>query len=163
MTPGHDGGFTKIHPENETAFIYDAAQAYQEKGTPLVVFAGLEYGTGSSRDWAAKGSRLLGVRAVVTQSFERIHRSNLIGMGVLPLQFEEGQSWQSLDLQGREQVSIDWGGTITPGQENDRNHHLPRRQGRRRSPSKAVSIRKREAAYMNHGGILHYVLRALAA
>ena len=81
--------------------IYDAAMAYQKPGTPLVIFAGKEYGTGSSRDWAAKGTRLLGVRAVIAQSFERIHRSNLIGMGVLPLQFADGESWQTLGLDRR--------------------------------------------------------------
>ena len=86
--------------------IYDAAMKYAEEGTPLVIFAGKEYGTGSSRDWAAKGTRLLGVRAVVAQSFERIHRSNLIGMGVIPLQFREGESWQTLGLKGDETVTI---------------------------------------------------------
>ena len=87
--------------------IYDAAMAYQKSDTPLVIFAGKEYGTGSSRDWAAKGTRLLGVRAVIAQSFERIHRSNLIGMGVLPLQFAEGESWQTLGLDGTETISIE--------------------------------------------------------
>ena len=86
--------------------IYDAAMKYEAEGVPLVIFAGKEYGTGSSRDWAAKGTRLLGVRAVIAQSFERIHRSNLIGMGVLPLQFREGESWQTLGLKGDETVTI---------------------------------------------------------
>ncbi len=86
--------------------IYDAAMLYKQEGVPLVVFAGKEYGTGSSRDWAAKGTKLLGIRAVIAQSFERIHRSNLVGMGVLPLTFEEGTSWQTLNLKGDETVSI---------------------------------------------------------
>ena len=94
MVPGVEGGFTK-GPDGAQMPIYDAAMAYQDAGTPLVIFAGKEYGTGSSRDWAAKGTRLLGVRAVIAQSFERIHRSNLIGMGVLPLQFADGESWQT--------------------------------------------------------------------
>src|SRR5690606_26538948 len=105
MLPGVEGGYTK-GPDGSQMAIYDAAMAYQAAGTPLVVFAGKEYGTGSSRDWAAKGTRLLGVRAVIAQSFERIHRSNLIGMGVLPLQFVEGEGWQTLGLSGKETVSI---------------------------------------------------------
>src|SRR5690606_20511599 len=105
MVPGVEGGFTKS-PSGEVVPIYDAAMTHQKAGTPLVIFAGREYGTGSSRDWAAKGTRLLGVRAVIAQSFERIHRSNLIGMGVLPLQLTGGQSWQSLGIDGTESVSI---------------------------------------------------------
>ena len=101
-----EGGFTKHWPEGEQMPIYDAAMQYQEEGVPLVVFAGAEYGNGSSRDWAAKGTRLLGVRAVICQSFERIHRSNLVGMGVLPLTFEDGTSWSSLGLKGDEKVTI---------------------------------------------------------
>ena len=101
-----EGGMTKHWPDGEAMSIYDAAMKYQQENVPLVVFAGAEYGNGSSRDWAAKGTRLLGVRAVVCQSFERIHRSNLVGMGVLPLTFEEGTSWQSLGLKGDEQVTI---------------------------------------------------------
>ena len=99
MVPGVEGGFSK-GPNGEIMPMYDAAMAYQQANTPLVIFAGKEYGTGSSRDWAAKGTRLLGVRAVIAQSFERIHRSNLIGMGVLPLQFADGESWQTLGLDG---------------------------------------------------------------
>ena len=106
MVPGVEGGVTKYFPGGETMPIYDAAMKYAEQGTPLVIFAGKEYGTGSSRDWAAKGTRLLGVRAVIAQSFERIHRSNLIGMGVIPLQFREGESWQTLGLKGDETVTI---------------------------------------------------------
>ncbi len=101
-----EGGYTIHHPSGERLAIYDAAMRFAAEGKPLVVFAGREYGTGSSRDWAAKGTKLLGVRAVVAQSFERIHRSNLVGMGVLPLVFEEGTSWQTLGLKGDETVSI---------------------------------------------------------
>ena len=112
-----EGGLTKHWPDGELMSIYDAAMKYQQEKVPLVVFAGAEYGNGSSRDWAAKGTRLLGVRAVVCQSFERIHRSNLVGMGVLPLTFEDGTSWQSLGLKGDEQVTI-WGlqGELRPRQ-----------------------------------------------
>ena len=106
MVPGVEGGITKHYPSGEQMPIYDAAMRYQAEGVPLVIFAGKEYGTGSSRDWAAKGTKLLGVRAVIAQSFERIHRSNLIGMGVIPLQFAEDEGWQTLGLQGDETVSI---------------------------------------------------------
>ena len=101
-----EGGFTVMQPSGERLPIYDAAMRYEAEKVPLVVFAGREYGTGSSRDWAAKGTKLLGVRAVIAQSFERIHRSNLVGMGVLPLVFEEGTSWQTLGLKGDETVTI---------------------------------------------------------
>ncbi len=103
---GVEGGVTIHYPDGEQMPIYDAAMRYKTEGVPLIVFAGKEYGTGSSRDWAAKGTALLGIRAVVTQSFERIHRSNLIGMGVVPLVFEEGTSWQTLGLKGNELVTI---------------------------------------------------------
>ena len=106
MMGGKEGGNTIHYPSGEAMSIYDAAMRYKAEGVPLVVFAGKEYGTGSSRDWAAKGTRLLGIRAVIAQSFERIHRSNLVGMGVLPLVFDEGQSWQSLGLTGKETVTI---------------------------------------------------------
>jgi aconitate hydratase len=101
-----EGGLTKHWPDGEQMSIYDAAMKYQEESVPLVVFAGAEYGNGSSRDWGRQGHRLLGVRAVICQSFERIHRSNLVGMGVLPLTFEEGTSWSSLGLKGDEKVTI---------------------------------------------------------
>src|ERR671926_356723 len=106
LVPGTEGGVTKNHLTGETTTIYDASQAYQEAGVPLVVLAGKEYGSGSSRDWAAKGTALLGVKAVIAESYERIHRSNLIGMGVLPLQFPEGASAESLGLTGEETFSI---------------------------------------------------------
>ncbi|MDP5275009.1 aconitate hydratase AcnA [Chengkuizengella axinellae] len=117
LAPGTEGGVTTYLPTNEVVPIYDAAMKYKDAGTPLVVFAGKEYGTGSSRDWAAKGSNLLGVHAVVAESFERIHRSNLVGMGVLPLQFEEGQSWKSLGITGKETFNfVGLNNDVKPGQ-----------------------------------------------
>ena len=117
MVPGVEGGVTVHYPSKQRMPIYDAAMKYKADHVPLVVFAGKEYGSGSSRDWAAKGSVLLGVRAVICQSFERIHRSNLVGMGVMPLVFEEGTSWQSLGLKGDEQVTIrGLHGELKPGQ-----------------------------------------------
>src|ERR1700694_2706248 len=107
MVPGVEGGVTVHQPDGERMSIYDAAIKYQFEGVPLVVFAGQEYGTGSSRDWAAKGTNLLGVRAVIAQSFERIHRSNLVGMGVLPCQFKEGANAQSLTLDGSETFDLE--------------------------------------------------------
>jgi aconitate hydratase len=106
LAPGTEGGWTRFLPGGETMTIYDAAMKYKAQGTPLVVLAGREYGTGSSRDWAAKGTQLLGVRAVIAASYERIHRSNLVGMGVLPLEFADGQTWQSLGLTGEETFDI---------------------------------------------------------
>ena len=107
MVPGIEGGVTRVYPGGQEMAIYDAAMIYRAQATPLVIFAGREYGTGSSRDWAAKGTSLLGIRAVIAQSFERIHRSNLIGMGVLPLQFRDGEGWQTFGLSGDELVSIE--------------------------------------------------------
>jgi len=157
-----EGGWTLHQPSGERVFIYDAAQRYAAEKVPLVVFAGVEYGNGSSRDWAAKGTRLLGVRAVVARSYERIHRSNLVGMGVLPLQFEAGTSWQSLGLAGAETVSI-------------------RGLAERLAPRASLSLEVRRAdgshfevpvllridtaeemEYWRHGGILPFVLRQLA-
>jgi aconitate hydratase len=148
-----EGGVTVHLPSGEQLPIYDAAMRYAEEETPLVVLAGREYGTGSSRDWAAKGTRLLGVRAVIAQSFERIHRSNLIGMGVLPLQFKDGESAASLGLTGHETFSIE--GVAA----------LPREVTVRADEQEfAVTVRidtPREGDYYRHGGILQYVLRAL--
>ncbi|HEY9012683.1 MAG TPA: aconitate hydratase AcnA, partial [Devosia sp.] len=159
MVPGVEGGFTKA-PNGETVPIYDAAMAYQASGTPLVIFAGKEYGTGSSRDWAAKGTRLLGVRAVVAQSFERIHRSNLIGMGVLPLQFAEGESWQSLKLDGSETVSIEGLDKLAP--RATVTVKIVRTDGRVEEIQTRCRIDTvNELDYYKHGGILHYVLRNL--
>ena len=134
---------------------------YQSEGVPLVVFAGKEYGTGSSRDWAAKGTRLLGVRAVIAQSFERIHRSNLIGMGVLPLVFAEGMSWQSLGLKGDETVSLKGLTDIKPGQWIEAD--IAYANGEKRAVPLLVRIDTfDELDYFRNGGILHYVLRSLA-
>ena len=161
MVPGVEGGFTKA-PNGEVVPIYDAAMAYQKSGTPLVIFAGREYGTGSSRDWAAKGTRLLGVRAVIAQSFERIHRSNLIGMGVLPLQFVEGTSWQSLGISGDETVSISGLMSLTPRSEVMIRIAYP--DGRiEEVPTRCRIDTVNELDYFRHGGILHYVLRNLVA
>ncbi len=109
-----EGGLTLFQPGNEKMFIYDAAMKYIEQGVPTVVFAGEEYGTGSSRDWAAKGTQLLGIKAVVARSFERIHRANLVGMGVLPLQFRGADSWESLGLTGDEKIDVVIGGELKP-------------------------------------------------
>ncbi len=156
-----EGGDTIHHPSKERMAIYDAAMRYEAENVPLIVFAGKEYGTGSSRDWAAKGARLLGVRAVIAESFERIHRSNLIGMGVLPLQFEDGQSWAGLALTGEESVSIAGIAAISPRQSVE--VHIARPDG----PPISLIARCRidtdnEAEYFRHGGILQYVLRGLA-
>jgi aconitate hydratase len=161
MVPGVEGGVTVQYPSGERLAIYDAAMRYQGEGVPLVVFAGKEYGTGSSRDWAAKGTRLLGVRAVIAQSFERIHRSNLIGMGVLPLVFAEGMSWQALELKGDERVSLKGLSGLKPMQWLEAD--ITYADGRTR----AVSVRAAidtfdELDYFRNGGILHYVLRSLA-
>ena len=106
MAPGTEGGFTKLYPEGKVMSIYEAAMEYKKRGNDLVVVAGKEYGAGSSRDWAAKGTKLLGVKAVISESFERIHRSNLIGMGILPLQFKNGLNKNKLNLKGSELITI---------------------------------------------------------
>ncbi|MEE8634244.1 MAG: aconitate hydratase, partial [Methyloceanibacter sp.] len=141
---------------------YDAAMKYQAEGVPLVVFGGKEYGTGSSRDWAAKGTRLLGVRAVITQSFERIHRSNLIGMGVLPLVFAEGMSWESLGLTGSETVSLQNLSEIKPGQWIEADITYPDGGETRAVPLQVRIDTLDELDYFQNSGILHYVLRQLA-
>jgi aconitate hydratase len=158
-----EGGLTKHWPDGEQMTIYDAAMKYQEEKVPLVVFAGAEYGNGSSRDWAAKGTRLLGVRAVVCQSFERIHRSNLVGMGVLPLTFEEGTSWQSLGLKGDEKVTIrGLQGDLKPRQ--TLSAEIVSSDGNlKRVPLLCRIDTLDELEYFRNGGILHYVLRQLAA
>ena len=161
MVPGVEGGVTIHYPSGEQLPIYDAAMRYQADGVPLVVFAGKEYGTGSSRDWAAKGTRLLGVRAVIAESFERIHRSNLIGMGVLPLLFAEGMSWQSLGLKGDETVTLKGLAEIKPGQRLEADLAYGNGE-RRRVPLRAAIDTFDELDYFRNGGILHYVLRGLA-
>ncbi len=161
MTPGVEGGVTRYLPSHEIMPIYDAAMRYQADNVPLVIFAGLEYGTGSSRDWAAKGTRLLGVRAVIAESFERIHRSNLVGMGVLPLQFAPGITRKSLQLNGTERISIPISSTISPGAilTVSITHH----DGNTESFEVICRIdTMNEMEYYRHGGILQYVLRNLA-
>jgi aconitate hydratase len=158
-----EGGLTKHWPDGEQMPIYDAAMKYQEEKVPLVVFAGAEYGNGSSRDWAAKGTRLLGVRAVICQSFERIHRSNLVGMGVLPLTFEDGASWSSIGLKGDEKVTIrGLQGDLKPRQKLTA--EIVSADGSRKNVSLLCRIDTLdELEYYRNGGILHYVLRKLAA
>jgi aconitate hydratase len=160
LAPGTEGCWTLFLPGNEKMTIYDAAVKYREGGVALVVLAGKEYGSGSSRDWAAKGTRLLGVRAVIAESYERIHRSNLVGMGVLPLEFKAGENRETLALTGQEVFEIEGVASL--------------------SPKKAISVRARagdgstkkfsvtarvdtpeEVSYYHHGGILQYVLRQM--
>ena len=160
LAPGTEGGWTRHLPSNEQMSIYDAAMRYQSKGVPLLVVAGKEYGTGSSRDWAAKGTRLLGVRAVIAQSFERIHRSNLIGMGVLPLVFNDGQGADSLGLDGTEVYSIE--GLAAGVNEVTVIAESPD-GGICRFPCTVRIDTPKEWEYYQHGGILQYVLRQLAA
>jgi aconitate hydratase len=162
MTPGIEGGVTRHVPTGEVMPIYDAAMRYKQTGTPLVVLAGKEYGTGSSRDWAAKGTNLLGVRAVIAETYERIHRSNLVGMGVLPLQFLNGESRASLGLTGDERFTVLGIADVQPRQEID--VQVTRADG------SALTLRARvridtlnELEYFRAGGILHFVLRNLAA
>jgi aconitate hydratase len=158
-----EGGFTTHYPSGERLTIYDAAMRYQQEGVPLVIFAGREYGTGSSRDWAAKGTKLLGVRAVIAQSFERIHRSNLVGMGVLPLVFEEGQSWRTIGLKGDETVTIHGlAAGLKPRQKLEAEIRFA--DGRTTATPLVCRIDTLdELEYFKNGGILHYVLRQLAA
>ncbi len=161
MLGGEEGGNTLHYPSAEKLSIYDAAMRYKEEGVPLVVFAGKEYGTGSSRDWAAKGTMLLGVKAVVAESFERIHRSNLVGMGVLPLQFVDGQSASSLGLKGDEVVSITG---LNDGQSRVADVIAKRPDGTElKFQLQVLLATPKEVEYFRHGGILHYVLRQLAA
>jgi len=163
MVPGVEGGMTVHVPSGEQTTIYDAAVRYRDEGTPLVVIAGSEYGTGSSRDWAAKGVRLLGVRAVIAKGFERIHRSNLVGMGVLPLQFEPGTDAQSLGITGRETFDVEG---IGPGMQPGTK--LKVRMTREDGSTQEFSVVARvdtpnEVDYFDHGGILNFVLRRLAS
>jgi aconitate hydratase len=163
MVPGVEGGFTVHYPSRQRMTIYEAAMRYKSERVPLVVFAGREYGTGSSRDWAAKGTNLLGIRAVVCQSFERIHRSNLIGMGVIPLCFEEGTSWQTLGLKGSEQVTIrGLHGELKPRQRLIA-EIVAADGGLKRVPLICRIDTLDELEYFKNGGILQYVLRHLAA
>ncbi|MEX0370315.1 MAG: aconitate hydratase AcnA, partial [Tateyamaria sp.] len=161
MLDGVEGGYTK-GPDGEQTSIFDAAMAHQENGTPLVIFGGEQYGAGSSRDWAAKGTALLGVKAVIAESFERIHRSNLVGMGVIPFEFTNGDTRKSLGLKGDETVSISGLDTIQPLQE------VPCTITMGDGSTKEIMLKCRidtaiEIEYIEHGGVLHYVLRNLAS
>tara|TARA_R110000824_G_scaffold118960_11_gene271794 strand:+ start:578 stop:3868 length:3291 start_codon:yes stop_codon:yes gene_type:complete len=162
MLNGIEGGLTKLEPEGTQMPIYDAAMEYKRRGTPLVVFAGKEYGTGSSRDWAAKGTMLLGVKAVIAQSFERIHRSNLVGMGIAPLQFIGDMSWQSLGLDGSEIITIEGLEDVTP--RATVKLIIERQDGGKQVVDVTARIDTQdELDYYANGGILQYVLRHLAA
>ena len=164
MVPGTEGGVTLHQPDGERMSIYDASMKYQKEGTPLVVFAGQEYGTGSSRDWAAKGTRLLGVKAVVAQSFERIHRSNLVGMGVLPCQFKEGTNAASLNLDGTETFDITGLENVQVQPRQDVTLTIHRANGSTEKVPLTLRIDTPiEIDYYLHGGILPYVLRQLLA
>jgi aconitate hydratase len=156
LAPGTEGGVTRFQPDGDEMTIYDAAQKYAEQDTPLIVLAGKEYGSGSSRDWAAKGTNLLGVRAVIAQSFERIHRSNLVGMGVLPLQFPEGEDAESLGLTGEEEFSITG---LGDGSEKE----VTVKAGDVEFQARVRIDTPKEVEYYRHGGILPFVLRQLLA
>ena len=160
MVPGIEGGMSRYG--DEVMPIYDAAMRHKADGTPLVVIAGKEYGTGSSRDWAAKGTNLLGVRAVIVESFERIHRSNLVGMGVLPLQFQDGDTRETLGLTGDDTFTITGVADLKPRQTVTVN--VTRADGSTFSFDTLCRIdTANEVEYYMNGGILHYVLRKLAA
>jgi aconitate hydratase len=161
LAPGTEGGVTRKLPEGDEMSIYDAAMEYAKDGTPLVVLGGKEYGSGSSRDWAAKGTNLLGVRAVIAESFERIHRSNLVGMGVAPLQYPEGESAESLGLTGEEEFSIT--GLAEPLNAGDLPRTVTVRAGDVEFEARVRIDTPKEAEYFRHGGILQYVLRSLMA
>jgi aconitate hydratase len=161
MLDGVEGGYT-LGPDGAQTSIFDAAMAWQDKGVPLVVIGGIEYGAGSSRDWAAKGTNLLGVKAVIAESFERIHRSNLVGMGVIPFEFTGGDNRKSLGLKGDEVISIG-------GLEGDLKplSNVPCTITYGNGRSKTIQIKCRidtevEIEYVENGGVLHYVLRNLA-
>src|SRR5690606_16763549 len=161
MLDGVEGGYT-LGPDGSQMAIYDAAMAYRAQNTPLVIFAGKEYGTGSSRDWAAKGTNLLGVKAVIAQSFERIHRSNLVGMGIIPLQFKDGESWQTLGLDGSETIDIANVEQLVP--RATVTVKITRANGEVINVETLCRIdTANELDYYRNGGILHYVLRNLVA
>src|SRR5690348_12606447 len=159
MLDNVEGGFTRYAPTGEVMPIYDAAMLYKQDGRPLVVIAGKEYGTGSSRDWAAKGTVLLGVRAVIAESFERIHHSNLVGMGVLPLQFRDGENAQSLGLKGDEVFDI---AGLDDGAAKDVEVVAKGSAGEKKFKVRVLLLTPKEVEYYRHGGILPYVLRQLA-
>jgi len=154
LVPGSEGTWTVHLPDGEETTIFEASQRYLAEGVPLIVLAGREYGSGSSRDWAAKGPKLLGVKAVIAESYERIHRSNLLMMGILPLQYLPGQSSESLGLTGREAFSI-------TGVENGEAHEVTVRADEIEFRAAVRLDTPREREYLRHGGILPYVLRRL--
>jgi aconitate hydratase len=159
MAPGTEGGFTTLHPEKKVMPIYDAVEEYKKRGTDLVVIGGKEYGTGSSRDWAAKGTKLLGIKTVIAESFERIHRSNLIGMGILPLQFIDNIDRKKLKLIGSELISIiDIENGINPSDKVK--VEIKYESGEIKKIQTLCRIdTKNELEYYKNGGILQYVLR----
>jgi len=165
LAPNTEGGVTTYLPTGEVMSIYDAAMRYQADGTPLLVLAGKEYGSGSSRDWAAKGPALQGIRAVIAESYERIHRSNLVGMGILPLQFAPGESVDTLRLTGREFFDFDGlAKAIATGFASGRTLGVRARKDDGSTTDFSVTIRidtPQEVLYYQHGGILQYVLRQL--
>ena len=159
LAPGTEGCWTRMMPSGEKMSVFDAAMQYQQQKIASIVLAGKEYGTGSSRDWAAKGPALLGVKAVIAQSYERIHRSNLVGMGILPLQFMPDDSADSLKLSGEEQFSIP---AVSTGQKTVK-VSVKTKDGSERSFEAKIRIdTPNEFSYYQHGGILHFVLRNLA-
>jgi aconitate hydratase len=165
IAPGTEGGFTRDFTraadgdDAPVTTIFEASQAYAAEGTPLVILAGKEYGSGSSRDWAAKGTNLLGVRAVIAESFERIHRSNLVGMGVLPLQYPEGESAESLGISGEEEFTIT--GLAEPMNAGELPRTVTVRADDTEFEARVRIDTPKEAEYFRHGGILQYVLRSL--
>jgi aconitate hydratase len=160
LAPGTEGGWTLFLPGGEKMSIYDAAVKYREAGVPLVVIAGKEYGSGSSRDWAAKGTRLLGARAVIAESYERIHRSNLIGMGVLPLEFQKGENRESLGLTGQEVFSTEGVEALAPGKTITVRAKSDDGKEKQFTATARVDTPE-EVSYYRHGGILQYVLRQM--
>ena len=166
MVPSKEGGFTRHYPSKEEMTIFDASEKYRAEGVPTVILAGKEYGSGSSRDWAAKGPRLLGVRAVIAESFERIHRSNLVGMGIVPLQFLEGDDADKYGLTGEEVFEIRGLNqaldSFAPGKKVEVLATAPK--GKTKSFQATLRIdTPQEVQYYRHGGILHYVVRQLAS
>ena len=167
LAPGTEGGVTRLLPDGEQMSIFDASVEYAGRGIPLIILAGKEYGSGSSRDWAAKGPKLLGIRAVIAESYERIHRSNLVGMGILPLQFEDSQNAESLGLTGEE--VYDFPGLTTllrDGLTGSRTLRVKAAASDGKVKEFNAKIRidtPQEIEYYKHGGILQYVLRQLAA
>jgi aconitate hydratase len=163
MAPGTEGGITRHLPSGEQMSIFDAGERYKETGTPLVVLAGKEYGTGSSRDWAAKGTLLLGVKMVIAENYERIHRSNLVGMGVLPLQYKAGDTAQSLGLTGEEELSVSLDDSLTARSELTMTATHPETGATTEFQVVCRIDTPVEVDYYRNGGILHTVLRKLLA